>query len=271
MPSIERDGMSTWYETLGSEDAPPVVLLHDAGADLRAWVPAARALAADYWLILVDLPGHGLSSGAEGAAPRGMAKFTSAVDAVLEDLGIELCAMAGLGLGALVALRMAMDGRDRIAAVVVGGRLDGVIRAPDEPAAREAEALEMGKRGALAVGRGRAREVRDTYLSGGITALYSGMQTDAVVEALRSIDAEGLTPADIARLQVPVLVATGDRDPGAVSGDRLAGLCEGARRVRIRDAGADAATTHAEAFAAQVRQFFRAVEEGLSVENPATR
>lgn len=269
MPTIERGGLATWYETLGSEDAPPVLLLHDAGSDLRVWIPAARRLAGDYWLILADLRGHGLSSRDEGGPDPDIAVYLSDVDAILAELGIELCAVAGLGFGALLALRMAIMAPERVAALVAGGQLEGVLRESPGTGEREEMAAGFGKLGAIAYGRRLAASVRDPYLGAGVAALYHDVQTEGALDALAAMAAARLDVSELAMLRTPAMVVTGEQGSASTAGDRLAELCPGARRVRIRDAGDDVASTHAEAFAEQMVRFFRAVERGSPIGNQA--
>ena len=61
------------YRRTGSAPGEPLVLLHGMGESHIGWRPVIDALAADYDVIAIDLPGFGRSAGAAaaGAADRG--------------------------------------------------------------------------------------------------------------------------------------------------------------------------------------------------------
>lgn len=102
---------------------PPVVLLHGLGATAWAWTPVARRLAARTPIVAVDLRGHGLSD-----APRtGYDLESLAFDALTvlsangwgTDVDGPPAAVAGHGLGALVAAAMAALRPDSVAALAL--------------------------------------------------------------------------------------------------------------------------------------------------------
>lgn len=100
-----------WRPPTGTADRPPLMLLHGLGQTAWAWAPVARRLSGDGHVLAVDLRGHGLSD-----SPRtGYELESLAFDALTalsaagygSDVGGPPAAVAGHGLGALVAATMA--------------------------------------------------------------------------------------------------------------------------------------------------------------------
>jgi len=92
------------YETVGPEDAPPVLFLHGLTASRRYWIPRVFPLAAGRRLLVPDLPGFGLS-------PKPLADYTPAffAEALLglldRERNTEKVSVVGHSLGAILAGR----------------------------------------------------------------------------------------------------------------------------------------------------------------------
>lgn len=99
----------------GSRDAPVLVLSHSLAAHLAMWAPQAQALSRDYRVIRYDTRGHGASEVPTGA--YSFAELTSDVIALLDALGIARAHVAGLSLGGMTALGLALDYPARIASI----------------------------------------------------------------------------------------------------------------------------------------------------------
>jgi pimeloyl-ACP methyl ester carboxylesterase len=86
------------YETRGA--GPPLLLLHGITESRRAWDPLIPALAADHYVIAVDLRGHGESPREQPYDP-----FTMAADAigVTRAVGASEPLVIGHSLGAAIA------------------------------------------------------------------------------------------------------------------------------------------------------------------------
>jgi abhydrolase domain-containing protein 6 len=101
----------------GEPDAPPVVMVHGFGGDKETWLLLAPLLKRRRGLIAIDLPGHGRSSDiTEAATPR---RHADAVIGVMDALGIARAVVVGNSLGGGIALRIAADTPDRVAALVL--------------------------------------------------------------------------------------------------------------------------------------------------------
>ena len=113
--------------TLGSADAPPLVLVHGLGASGRALEKVARLLAARFRVIVPDLPGFG-DTGGEPTTVEGMAR---AVLEALDEDGIGDFAAAGHSMGGLVVTALAEAAPDRVTRLVL-------VNAPPTYASRTA-------------------------------------------------------------------------------------------------------------------------------------
>jgi enoyl-CoA hydratase len=103
-PRLPCMSSSLAYTRSGS--GAPLVLLHGIGLNRRSWNPVVPALARQFDVIAVDLPGFGdsaLASPAQ-AGPRALAE---AVAGLLTELGVTTPHLAGNSLGGWVALELA--------------------------------------------------------------------------------------------------------------------------------------------------------------------
>ena len=98
--------MSSSLAYTRSGSGAPLVLLHGIGLNRQSWNPVVPALAQQFDVIAVDLPGFGdsaLASPAQ-AGPRALAE---AVAGLLAELGVTTPHLAGNSLGGWVALELA--------------------------------------------------------------------------------------------------------------------------------------------------------------------
>ena len=91
----------------------PLVLLHGLGESHIGWRPVLQPLAAEYDVIAIDLPGFGRSPAMPRTVPPTAANLAAAIEATLDDLGIEDYHVAGYSLGARVAIQLAESPRVR--------------------------------------------------------------------------------------------------------------------------------------------------------------
>ena len=84
-----------------------LVLLHGLGSYRGAWEPVVPALAAQFDVLTVDLPGFGESSPLPAGAEPTPAALAAAVADLLDELGIDRPHVAGNSLGGWVALELA--------------------------------------------------------------------------------------------------------------------------------------------------------------------
>lgn len=125
------------YVTIG-EGSRTFVFVHGWSCNLGFWRDQVPALADKARLILIDLPGHGLSDKPQTSYT--MDFFAEAVLAVLRDAKVERATFIGHSMGAAVLCRVHHHAPEKIAALV---SVDGLLcRLPGTP--EEARALAGG-------------------------------------------------------------------------------------------------------------------------------
>ncbi len=97
--------------------AVPLVCAHGFGGDKETWLLLAAALGRRRGLVALDLPGHGRSSLPD--APVTIAFHAEAVRRVMDHLGVRRAIVCGNSMGGGVALRLAADHPERVAALVL--------------------------------------------------------------------------------------------------------------------------------------------------------
>lgn len=110
--TTEVDGLQIRYRRSPREGAPSLVLFGPYPQSIRAWDVAWPALASRYDLLALDLPGFGLSEGAEETMSPSAA--AGIVLGLVDQLGITQFHVVGPDVGAPVALWLAAHHPDRI-------------------------------------------------------------------------------------------------------------------------------------------------------------
>lgn len=105
----------------------PLIMLHGWAMHSRVWEDFARLLSAHFQVILVDLPGHGLSAAIEPF------ELEAVVDALLPIFPKEQVILLGWSLGATVALAMAQRVPGRIKHLMMLAGNPQFIRTDDWP------------------------------------------------------------------------------------------------------------------------------------------
>jgi len=111
-------GVRVHYRDLGPRAAPAIVLVHGFAASTHAWDGWARALSGSYRVVVLDLPGHGLTRTPPGYVVRSDS-FEGVVDAATRRLGLARFTLAGNSMGGAVAWSYALDHPDRVERLVL--------------------------------------------------------------------------------------------------------------------------------------------------------
>lgn len=215
---IDVDGVMARVRSEGPVDAPVIVMVHGFSYSLESWDAWVSDLSADYHVIRMDLPGHGLT----GPDPQRRYSVPQTVDflgALLDELGLDHVTLVGNSLGGLVSWRLAAQRPDLVARLVLVApgaySINGVTEQP--------VAVPMGVSfyftqapasmvAAASAGLFGDASRMDPSLPGRVHAL---MQTpgvgQALVERLEVFTLPDPT-ADLARVQAPTLVLWGGRD-----------------------------------------------------------
>jgi pimeloyl-ACP methyl ester carboxylesterase len=133
---IELDGVRTWYEEHG--EGEPLILLHPALTDARAWAPNVGALAASFHVFTPERRGHGHTPDVEG--PITFEAMAADTVRFLESVVGGPAHVAGCSDGATVALLVALRRPDLVRRLVLiagvfhhDGWYPGVIEDEAEP------------------------------------------------------------------------------------------------------------------------------------------
>jgi len=265
MPFTIRDNVRLFWKLEGAEDSPPLVLLNSIGTDLGLWDAALPHLLSAFRVLRIDTRGHGASD-----APAGdysLAWLAEDVAAVMEDAGLAHAAVAGVSLGGMVAMQLALEHPQRVSALALMCTSAWMDRAAW--AARIAKVREEGTAAIaeMAVGRflspcfaTRHPEIVDGLkraIAAQSDAGYSGAGA-----AIRDMDLS----ERIGAIAVPTLVVTGIRDvstPFSGHGDALIAAISGARHVELDSAHLPPIEAPAE-LAAALRDFLLSKPEVAS-------
>lgn len=194
----------------------PLVLIHGVGMHAGIWAPQIAALAAQFDVIAMDMPGHG-GSLLPPAAPT-LDDYADAVIGLLDGLGILQAALVGHSMGALVATHTALVRPARICRLVA---MNAVFRrSPELKRAVQARALELEEKGfSASIAPTLARWFGDPVppALAAVSALAGDALRSVHVEGYRrtywlfATSDEALAPA-LPRLAVPALFLTGEHD-----------------------------------------------------------
>ncbi|MFH9725219.1 alpha/beta fold hydrolase [Streptomyces sp. NPDC017254] len=114
--TVTVDGVRLAYRVRGSEDAPPVVLVHGRGENSTTWNRIAAELAADHRVYAVDLRGHGLS---DRPGRYGFDVFRDELGVFLKALGLSGVTVVAHSMGAGAAYLLAQREPELIGRLVL--------------------------------------------------------------------------------------------------------------------------------------------------------
>jgi 3-oxoadipate enol-lactonase len=235
-------------------EGPPVLLLHAGGLDGRMWEPLAERLEDRFMLVIPDQRGH-------GRTPMPGEPFASAQDTIelLDELGIERAAVVGASFGGRVALQIATNAPDRVAALaLLASALPEFDRSPELRAfGDEEDALwEAGDIDGMV-----ALNVR-TWVREPTTADLVAEMVRTACELQRGPEPEEIDlPVELGTIPVPTLAVSGGLDfpDFARIADRIAAEVRGAERAEVPDSGHMIALERPDATAALLVPFLQSV------------
>lgn len=121
--SVQVSGVELYYEASGPEFGPTLLFLHESGGSVATWEQLLLGMGLDARCLALDMPGHGRS---EGEAIPSVQAYREWALGFLEALAIrQEVVLVGLGLGAAIALDLALVRPDRVAGLVLSGGVPG--------------------------------------------------------------------------------------------------------------------------------------------------
>lgn len=215
-------GVRVHYTDEGNREGRTLILVHGFAASVHAWRPWAERLSADFRIVAIDLPGHGLTQTPDGYRAT-LTSNAALIDALANAIGVRSFVLAGNSMGGTVSLAYAMMRGDRLEGLVL-------IDAAGWPETASGPPLFVDLLD-NPVGRWFIKLFNPRlFASGGLKSAYrnEALVTDAVVD--RYVDlamAEGhrdvlltqdmeakpkWTPVDFHAIRVPTLVMAGEED-----------------------------------------------------------
>ena len=119
--------------TSGSDQHPTVLFLHGFMGSANDWIDVMAGLGQDYHSLAVDLPGHGSSTGLADAAYTMEGASQALVD-LLDERGVERCAVVGYSMGGRLALYFALHFPERCRKLVLESASPGLKTAQEREA-----------------------------------------------------------------------------------------------------------------------------------------
>ena len=245
-----------------SLDGPPLVCLHGGpGLDHWSFGDYLDPLAADLRLILVDLRGHGMSE----EVPREsltVADMAHDVARLAEELELRDFALLGHSFGGFVALRVALDHRAGLKALVLVSTAAAVPDARAAPdlarvlAARPAGEEAM-RRAVEAAAPSWFADADGPYVGEWLRKLAPSVLRPDVLLALAETDVDPGLADRLAEVDVPVVVVGGRHDRGCTvaASEALATAIPGARLAVFEESGHLPFVEEQERFLDVVRRF----------------
>lgn len=259
---LTLDELNMHVRVEGPAAAPPLLLLHSLGTDLRVWDPQAEVLARSFRVIRPDLRGHGLTDVPPG--PYSIGGMARDVLALLDALGLARVHVAGLSIGGMVAQALAAEAPGRVASLVL---CDTAMAIPP-PQLWLDRAATVRARGMAAIadavlarwvtpGFAQAPEAR------GLRAMLLRTAPEGYAGAAEAIAVADLTGAT-SRLRIPTLVLVGEHDEATprASAEALRDAIAGAELTPIPDAAHIPTVERPEAVTEAILHFLSRQSEG---------
>lgn len=241
---IEANGLEIAYDSFGSSDDPPLLLVGGLGMSLTGWDPDFCRLLADegFWVIRFDNRDVGHSSkldqfGAPGILsllkmivnqpPEAAYTLTDmAADAVglLDALGIAAAHVVGMSMGGMIAQTMAINHPERLLTLtsIMSSTNDPSLPLPhwramvallqpipddkEEHIRQSRKVWQLLNGPAYPLDIGRHRRVIEA-------AQARGFHPEGTARQLAAIGASGSRREALRQVQIPTLVIHGDADP----------------------------------------------------------
>jgi 3-oxoadipate enol-lactonase len=235
MPFATRDGVRLHWKLEGAQARPPLVLLNSIGTDIGMWDRAIPHLLEDFQLLRIDTRGHGASDAPVG--DYGLKLLAGDVLAVMDAAGIERAVIAGVSLGGMVAMELALIAPDRVSGLALICTTATLYSQmwDDRIAKVRAEGMDS---------------IADTVMTRFLSPTFIEAHpeyAETIHRTLRTTPAEGYAGAGAAirdmavmerlpEITVPTLVVIGSTDistPLAGNGDKLLALIPGAEVAEV--------------------------------------
>ncbi|AWN46483.1 alpha/beta hydrolase [Methylobacterium terrae] len=228
MQTFDSDGVSIAYLDVAPKEgrAEPILLIHGFASNHAVnWVNTSwvRSLTgAGRRVIALDNRGHGRSGKLYDPEAYGSDLMAEDARRLLDHLEIPRADVMGYSMGARITAFLALGHPDRVRSAVLGGLGIHLVEGRGLPAGIS-EAMEAPSRDTVADPTARMFRA---------FAEQTGSDLRALAACMRG-SRQTLSRAEVAQIEVPVLVAVGTTDTVAGSGPALAALVPEAKALDI--------------------------------------
>lgn len=235
MPFTTVSGARLYWKLEGREDAPALVLLNSIGSDMDLWDGALPFLRPHFRLLRIDTRGHGASEATAGDYTLDL--LAADVVAIMDAAGLFSATVAGVSLGGMMAMQMALSYPERVkglALICTSATMDRQAWANRIETIRQRGMLAIAD---MAMGRFLSPEFSAAHPD-----IAATLRTGLVTMRVEGYAGCGAAIRDMSLLQhlphirQPTLVVTGLHDtstPLQGHGDVLVNGIPGARLVQL--------------------------------------
>jgi 3-oxoadipate enol-lactonase len=217
------DGTRIHYETFGSTDGEPVLLLQGLGADRRAWLRQRHAVGRHHWGIMVDNRGVGRSE--VPAGPYDLQVMADDAVAVLDAAGVDSAHVVGVSMGGIISQVIGVRHADRVRSLTLvatschhhAWRRELLAEWADLADRKGMRAVVDAAAEWLIGPRARVRFWPVISLLGPLAVQVSPRAFRAQVEAILAFDDSAR--GDLERVEAPTLLVVGSQDVLTPIGD----------------------------------------------------
>jgi 3-oxoadipate enol-lactonase/4-carboxymuconolactone decarboxylase len=219
----------------GPPDAPPLVLLNSIGTTTEMWTPVLAPLAGRFRVIRIDARGHGATPAAAPGEACDIADLGRDVLDALDETGIDRASFAGLSLGGMTAMWLAIhhpERVDRLALLCTSAHLPPATAWRDRAAAVRADGMAAVAHVPATTWVTPGLGTRDPDLLATLQAMLASVDAESYAQCCDALAALDLR-ADLGRIAAPTLVIAAADDPAAPPDQHAAVIAEGIAGARL--------------------------------------
>jgi len=229
---LNTKGIDIHYKSFGEASDTNFVLLHDYAAHTFAWREVTDDFAELGQTVAYDQPGHGLSGKPYKKFPEGNPYIPEAQVDILNELlnttGVIETYIVASSTAAQIALNTAIAYPDKVKGIIFAGASvydAGAMRAPDRvrrflfsphmdlagPVIMRQQSGDAGLN-LLKLSWADESKLTEDIIEGYRVSQKTSRWNQGLWEVNRNSKASGLTPQDLAKISLPILVLSGEKD-----------------------------------------------------------